>query len=63
VSRTAEPRPGQHAWFIRYVSSRDGWTPETIRGDIEERTETGWLLRVGADVQHLSNSEWSLYHP
>lgn len=63
MSRTVEPRVGQHAWFIRYVRIGDGWTPETLRGDVEERSEDGWRIRVGNDVHHLVDSEWSLYRP
>jgi hypothetical protein len=63
MSRTAEPREGQHAWFIRYVSTRDGWIPETIRGDIEERTEVGWQVRVGDELRYLPRRVWSFYRP
>jgi hypothetical protein len=63
MSKTTTPRAGQHAWFIRYVSSREGWVPETIRGDVEERTHTGWILRIGAEARELSESEWSVYRP
>jgi hypothetical protein len=63
MSRSAEPQPGHHAWFIRYVGTREGWTPETVRGDIEERTESGWVLRVGEELRELPSSEWSVYRP
>ncbi|MDY0913689.1 hypothetical protein [Rathayibacter festucae] len=63
MSRTSTPRAGQHAWFIRYVNSVEGWAPETIRGDVEERTATGWILRVGTELRELSENEWSVYRP
>ncbi|WP_243592884.1 hypothetical protein [Rathayibacter caricis] len=63
MSRTTTPHAGQHAWFIRYVSTREGWVAETIRGDVTERTTTGWVLRVGTELRELSESEWSVYCP
>jgi len=57
------PRPGQHLHFVRYVSTPDGWTPEILRGEFEERTDTGWRVRVVDDVQELPETEWAIYRP
>lgn len=63
MSATSTPRIGHHSWFVRYVNTREGWVPERIRGDVEERTATGWILRVGTEVRELPESEWSVFHP
>ncbi|QHC68762.1 MULTISPECIES: hypothetical protein [unclassified Rathayibacter] len=63
MSRTTTPRAGQHAWFIRYVSTSEGWAPETIRGHVEERTATGWILQIGAERHEVAESEWAVYCP
>jgi hypothetical protein len=63
MTRRIEPAPGQHAWFIRYIHGADGWTHETVRGTLEERTATGWRLRVGVELIELSEQEWTLYLP
>jgi hypothetical protein len=57
------PRPGQHLRFVRYVSTQDGWTPEILRGQLEERTDTGWRVRVVDGARDLPETEWSIYHP
>lgn len=57
------PMPGQHMRFVRYVSTRDGWTPEIVRGEIEDRTDAGWRVRVIDDVRELPETEWSIYYP
>lgn len=49
--------------FIRYVNTRDGWTPEIVRGEIEERTSDGWRIRILDDVRELPETEWSIYYP
>jgi hypothetical protein len=63
MSGSAKPQTGKHAWFVRYISTSEGWTHETVRGRVEKRTETGWLLRVGNDLQQLPDTEWSFYRP
>jgi hypothetical protein len=57
------PLTGQHMRFVRYVGTRDGWRPEIRRGAIEERTGTGWRVRIADDVQELPETEWSIYYP
>lgn len=57
------PAPGQHMRFIRYVRTRDGWTTEIRRGQVEERCDTVWRVRVLDEVQDLPKTEWSIYHP
>lgn len=56
-----KPRPGQHVRFIRYVSTRDGWTHEILRGEFEEQIDTGWRIRVVDEIRDLPDSEWSFY--
>ncbi|MDY0914512.1 hypothetical protein [Rathayibacter festucae] len=58
---TLYPQPGQHLRFVRYVSSRDGWTAEILRGELEERTDAGWLVRTIDDVRELPETEWTIY--
>lgn len=59
----SNPPPGRHMRFIRYVNTRDGWTPEIVRGEIEERTSDGWRIRILDDVRELPETEWSIYYP
>lgn len=59
----ANPAPGQHMRFIRYVHTPDGWTTEIRRGEVEERADTVWRVRMLDEVQDLPKSEWSIYHP
>lgn len=62
-SRFTNPDAGQHLRFVRYVNTRDGWTPEILRGELEERTSDGWRVRVVDELQELPETEWSIYHP
>ncbi|MBO0982701.1 hypothetical protein [Rathayibacter sp. SD072] len=58
---SVEPHRGQHVRFIRYVDTRDGWQSQIIRGQLEERTDSGWRVRIVDDVRTLDRTEWSLY--
>lgn len=56
-----KPVAGQHVRFIRYVATGDGWAPEVLRGEFEERTDSGWRVRVLDEVREIPESEWSFY--
>jgi hypothetical protein len=46
---------------VRYVRHGEDWAPELVRGELEQRTDTGWRVRVVDEIRELSNSEWALY--
>lgn len=54
---------GQHVRFVRYLNTRDGWIHEVVHGRLEQRTASGWQVRVVDEVRELPEAEWSIYRP